>query len=211
MQIKRISLLGLVLCLLAGTLTPAPAAAGFKCWTNHQGQRECGDAVPPEFAQKGHREFSTHGIMIKDQNAAKTDEELEEQERLANMEAERARQNAIQAEADRVLLRTYTTEQDLMLARNGQLAALDSRIRHTEQIIAKLKRTLEGLRADAAATERSGRVVSEEHHAEVANLIAQIEDHGGLIEQRNRERAKTIAKFDEHLARYRVLRGRSSQ
>ena len=33
---------------------PPMAGAGIKCWTNNDGVRECGNAVPPEYAQQGH-------------------------------------------------------------------------------------------------------------------------------------------------------------
>ncbi len=214
MQLRRISLLGAALCGLAITLTPLSAVAGIKCWTNHAGQRECGNAVPPEFAQQGHREFSEDGYTTRTQGRAKSAEELEqerlEKERLATLQEERKRKDAVQAQSDRVLLRTYTTEEDLMLARSGQLAALDSRIKHTEQIMAKLEKTLSKLLAGAASMERDGKAVSEEHHAEIERVRRQIESNGGVIEQRSRERAKIIAKFDEDLARYRALRGKSS-
>lgn len=214
MQLRRTSLLGIALCVLANLLAPTPAIAGIKCWTNNAGQRECGNAVPPEFAQQGHQELSEHGYTIRSQGRAKTAEELEkerqEEERLAKLQAQREQENATQAQSDRVLLQTYTTEEDLMLARSGQLAALDSRIKHTEQIVAKLERTLAQLLSDAASMERSGRVVSAEHHAEIDKVRNQIQSNGGMIEQRSRERAKIIAKFDEDLARYRALRGKQS-
>ena len=46
------------------TTISGPASARFKCWTNHEGVRECGEKVPPEFAQQGHQEMSKQGVVV---------------------------------------------------------------------------------------------------------------------------------------------------
>ena len=37
------------------------ADARFKCWTNSDGVKECGQNVPPEYAQQGHEEVNSLG------------------------------------------------------------------------------------------------------------------------------------------------------
>ena len=57
-----VTYLGLLCILIA---TPALSdAARIKCWTNNEGVRECGNAVPPEYAQKGHKEVSKSGSLF---------------------------------------------------------------------------------------------------------------------------------------------------
>ena len=53
--------LPLTLFALLSISIPMPARAAIKCWTNHEGIRECGTAVPPEFVQQGHQELSKQG------------------------------------------------------------------------------------------------------------------------------------------------------
>ena len=50
--------------------------AGIKCWTNKEGYKECGNAVPPEYAQQGHTELNKQGLVVDQQERAKTPEEL---------------------------------------------------------------------------------------------------------------------------------------
>ncbi|MGH8595639.1 MAG: hypothetical protein ACREXT_03150, partial [Gammaproteobacteria bacterium] len=57
-------------------LNGAGAAAGIKCWTNKDGVQECGNAVPPEYAQQGHQEKSLSGMTIRTQSRAKSPEEI---------------------------------------------------------------------------------------------------------------------------------------
>jgi len=202
-----IRILPLAVTLLALAGAPAGARAGIKCWTNDQGVRECGNVVPPEYAQQGHERVSEQGIVIERKEAAKTPEELAEEARLAAEKAERERLAAEQARRDRVLLDTFTTEDDLILARDGKLRAIDSRIEHTAQVQEKLEARLRQLRKEAASQERSGQKVSDEVLEQIAEVKRQIRDNEAFIEARNAEKRQLQAQFEADLERYRELKG----
>ena len=89
------SLIALAILAFAGN--SMSVSAGIKCWTNKDGVRECGDRLPPEYAQKGHEQISDSGVKVKVFEAAKTPEEIAEARRLAADEAERARIARIRA------------------------------------------------------------------------------------------------------------------
>ncbi|MCP5151381.1 MAG: DUF4124 domain-containing protein [Ectothiorhodospiraceae bacterium] len=201
------SLLALVAAL---ALAPLEAGAAIKCWTNKDGVRECGNAIPPEYAQQGHVEKSTRGLTVRETARAKTNEELsrerEEREREEREQAERDRLAQEQAQRDRVLLHTYTTEDDLVLARDGHLAALDSRMKHTRQVNLKLNESLDELRGEAAALERAGKPVPDKMRDDIANLRKQISANDDSLGLREQERTELITRFDRDLARYRELR-----
>ena len=59
---RRLLILSL---LLSGALATPFANAGIKCWTNKDGVRECGNAVPPEYAQQGHTVKDKQGLTRK--------------------------------------------------------------------------------------------------------------------------------------------------
>lgn len=199
---------------LAGALfmlfVPAPAsAAKIKCWTNNEGVRECGNAVPPEYAQKGHKEVNKRGMTVSTQTRAKTPEEIEK-ERLEQEKLEREKALAAEQEKkDRVLLATFASEDDMKLAHEGKVLALDTRIKHTEQLIAKLKASLKALVNDAAEQERSGTKVSDETRKDIAQVKQQIAENLGFIEQREREKVELNAQFDAELARFRKLKAQN--
>ena len=51
------------LCLTLFVLVlPSQAHGRIKCWTNSEGVRECGNTIPPEYAQKSHEEVSEQGV-----------------------------------------------------------------------------------------------------------------------------------------------------
>ncbi len=196
-------------CAVALSLA-GPAGAGIKCWKNADGVRECGNAVPPEYAQQGHKQVSKQGVTVGETTRAKTKEELEV-ERLAAVEAERERQEAerlarAQAAHDRVLLNTFTSEQDLLLARDGKLEAIDSRIKHQGQVITRLEETLVSMQGEAARLERSGKKVPQDLLDSITSLESRIEENRSLIQRRHAEKQEVAARFDADLMRYRELK-----
>jgi 23S rRNA maturation mini-RNase III len=195
---------------LAFSIASAPVAAGIKCWKNKEGGTECGNSVPPEYAQKGHKEISEKGFTVKEQARAKTPEELKKEEeeaaRLAAEEAERKRLAEEQALRDRVLLQTYTTEEELELARRGKNAVIESRIKNTESLVEKLKANKERMQTEAARLERSGKPVSKKLQNNIAEVDRQIHDNESFIAERRKEQADVDKKFETDLARYRELK-----
>jgi hypothetical protein len=196
---------------LVAALLPLSASAGIKCWTNDEGVRECGNAVPPQYSQKGHREISESGITLSTTDRAKSKEELrierEEAARLAAIRAEEERKIRERETKDRVLLSTYTTEEDLKLAHRGQVAAIDLRIEHTELILKQLDHSLAELRAKAAKLERKGKPITPELKDKIAKIKAQRDDSEAFIEKRRVQKADLAAQFDVDLNRYRELKG----
>ena len=199
---------------VAMLLSLAVAAAGggkIVCWQNSEGVRECGNAVPPEYAQQGVERKSRMGITVGKTDRAKTPEELAaeraERERTEREEATRQREMAAEARRDLVLLRTFTTEEDLMLTRDGKMAALDSRIKHSEQVMIKLEENRADMEGEAASLERGGNKVPKDLRLKIDDISAQIAETRTEIEQRKKERVSVQQQFDEDLARYRALKG----
>jgi len=193
---------------LAGT---PMTSAKIVCWKNSEGVRECGNAVPPEYAQQNVERKSHMGITLETKERAKTPEEIAAEnatrEKLEREEAERERAQARRARRDHVLLRTFTTEEDLMLTRDGKVAAIDSRIRHSEQVILKLQENRAHLEGEAASLERGGSKVPEDLRRKIDDIRTQAEKTRTEIEQRKHERVSVQKQFDEDLARYRKLKG----
>jgi hypothetical protein len=197
-------------CLFVGLLlvvgTPAALAATIKCWTNKEEVRECGNVVPPEYAQQEHTEISAQGLTVGTQKRAKTAEELA-QERLEREQEERERALAEeQARRDRVLLATFTTEEDLYLSHKGKLAAIDNRIAHTEQVVKKLGEMLEELVQEAANKERSGTKVSDKTLNSMRQVKQRIADNKQFIAQREEEKTEISVQLEKELARFRLLK-----
>jgi hypothetical protein len=211
MNLSRHALLPCILAVLVAALLPSPASAAIKCWTNGEGVRECGNSVPPEFAQGSHREVTSMGVTVSKTKRAKTQEELrmarEEAVRTAAIRADEARRIRERQTKDRVLLSTFTTEKELAVAHEGQVAAIDIRIGHTQKILKQLERSLAQLRSLAAKLERRGQPITPDIKDKIAKAEQQLMDRNNFIENRRLQKAALAAQFSEDLDRYRELKG----
>ena len=128
-----------------------PAQARIKCWENSDGVRECGETVPPEYAQKSHREISNQGITLEESAKVKTEEErLEEKRLLAIQEEEEAKKAEAKAQ-DKILLDTYSNTDDIQMTSDGNVAALESTINQAHKRNQKIQSALDKRTAAAAA------------------------------------------------------------
>lgn len=198
----------LCLSLLLLTAT-APATAAIKCWTNHQGVRECGNVVPPEYSQQRTRTVNERGITVEVQERAKTAEEVAAEERRARDEVEerkRAEERArAQAERDRVLIGTFTTEEELLASRDRKLTALEATIEVTGLSIDSLQKSMEGYKKKAADIERSGKPVPEALTRDIANLQKQIDNKRAYVGNKQKEMEALREQYARDLLRFREL------
>ncbi|MFT4580579.1 MAG: hypothetical protein ACI915_001111 [Gammaproteobacteria bacterium] len=181
--------------------------AAIKCWKNHEGIRECGNSVPPEFAQQSHQVVSEGGARTSIKGKAKSLEELEA-ERHAQREAlaaqERKREQTV---LDRVLLDTFSSEDDMILARDGQIAHLESQVKLTEGHIAKLQVSLDELIQEAANHERRGAIPPKKLVKQIGSVRVQVRDNETFIETKKLEQMHITEKFTADIHRFRQLKG----
>lgn len=193
---------------LVAALFSQPAMAGIKCWTNDEGVRECGNSVPPEYAQQGHSELSDQGIIIDRRERAKTDKELAEQRRQAEIAAERERELQRQRRQDSILLQTFSSERDIITARDAKLSAMDGQIALAQNRIDKLREDLEKRETKAAAAERSGREPGADLLEDIASLKRQIRSNQAFIEETRTDQEELREIYDRDLERFRELKAK---
>jgi chromosome segregation ATPase len=199
--------LTLILPLLIGIgLTAGTAQAKIKCWTNSDGIRECGNIVPPEYAQQGHDEFSKQGTRIKHHERAQTEAELAETARLKAIEDEKKRLAEEQAMHDRVLLNTFASEDEIIMARDGKITSIKTEIRLTNRSMDVAKERLNQLRKKAANLERAGKPVSKKLSQDIQHTQTQIEEYEKFVNSRQAEKDKIHQQFETDVTRYRTLR-----
>lgn len=176
-----------------------------KCWTNSEGVRECGNKVPPEYAQQEHRELSEQGIIIDYTQRALTDEELAEQKRQAKLEAERERKLQQQRRQDAILLQTFSSERDIITSRDDKLMAMDAQIKLAESRIDKLREDLDKRMKKAAADERSGQVSPPELLEDIESLHRQISSNEAFIAETRAHQQALETVYNKDIERFRKL------
>lgn len=192
---------------LVGLLAATPASAAIKCWKNKDGVRECGNAVPPEYAQQGSETKDAFGVTIGATGRAKTREELEAERAAAKEKEAAVEADKRRAAQDRVLLDTFTSEDDIVLTRDGQIAHLESQIHLVQSHIEKLQKNLDQMIDRAGEVERRGEKPNEEMVKNIDNVRGQIDENHRFIDTKRKDQDEIRARFDADLTRFRELKG----
>jgi hypothetical protein len=106
---------------------------------------------------------------------------------------------------DRSLLATYSSEEDMLLARDGKLASVDALIQLTNSRIESTETRLREYAAEAAEFERSGKPVPAILQDQIKTARELITENREFVQQKEIERENIAARFDADIARYRGL------
>lgn len=188
--------------LLSLTCQPLMADALIKCWQNRDNIRECSKVVPPEYAQQRIEVLNEYGTVVKVIPAAKTPAEREEdarREKLKQAEEERKKH-------DRLLLRSYAAESDLIDTRDKQLTSIQAVIDVARGKGRSLMNHLRQLQKDAANFERSGGKVPKKLLEDIRRLNQQIKENRRYQYEKQQAMYKLDEKFLADLKRYRALK-----
>lgn len=194
--------LALSLALLAGGVM----AAKLYRWVDENGKVHYSDTVPPQAMQREHSRLNERGIEVERESAVQTEEERARAEEVERLRKEQQRLAAEQKAKDAALLRTFRSEDDIVLTRDGKLAAVDAQIQLSQSNIKRLKRQLADMQQNAANMEKQGRKISPQYRAGIDSTQRQIEDTYAAILRRERDKAKITAEYDADLQRFRELR-----
>lgn len=188
------------------TLTTS-VQARMKCWKNHEGITECGDKVPPEFAQKGHKEIGESGIVREEVERAKTSEELAEEERLAKLEEERLKKEEEKQLKDRILLETFASVEEIEKARDDRIQSVEASIALTGVRREKIQADLDKRIKSAADAEKAGREPNDDLLADIESLKRQIKDIDKFVEDKRIEQEQIRTSHAEDIERFKLLKG----
>lgn len=176
--------------LLALALLVAGAAhAAMYRWVDSNGRVHYSDTLPPTYQKSGAAEMNKQGTVIKrTQSEAERRAEAERQVELARVRAEQAKQ----AQLDRALTQTYTSEAEIDLARDRALEHHRLLIKSSQIRAEAVNATLAELKDRMARIEKNGRKVG-------PGLVEQYEQ----AERESLELKRTILNNEEALLRVR--------
>jgi len=199
----RFVLLAFSVCLISASFT---AQAKMYKWVDDEGQMHFGDKIPQKYLVKEHDELNEHGMKMRTREAAKTDEERAEEKRLQKEKAAAELAEKKKKQRDRVLLDTYTTEADLIAARDSRLDAVDTQIRLAKSIIEESNNKVDSLEKNVVDIKASKREVPEDMYKRINRLRHQVEVHTGVMQNHVKRRDEIATQFDGYIERFRVLK-----
>lgn len=193
-------------CLIVLALLATTSEARLYRWVDEAGAVHYTDTLPPAQAERGHAEMSERGLVVDTTDPAKTAEELRQEEEATRtrLMAERAKKE--QDAADQMLVRTYGSVDDMIMARDGRLASVDAMIRLTRGNVRRQQDWLRKLRADAADLERTGKPIPTHLSNHIANSEKSIQEAYATIVEREQQKQEIRASFARDLTRYRQLK-----
>ena len=184
---------------VAGTAT----AAGLYTWTDDQGEVHYSDKAPPEMPTKGAAVLDKQGRQVKkidpplspEAIKAKADED-ERQRALAKARDDQARK-------DKALMQSYTSENEIDLARNRALTTIDTQIKSAQAYSTDLARR----QKDIAKRKESygSKPIPIELQRESEGVDAELSRQTILIRQKQEEQAMVTAKYDTIKQRWREI------
>jgi hypothetical protein len=191
---------------LALAVVCAGAEAALYRWVDDQGIVHYTDTLPPGQADKGHTEITEGGIRVRTVPPAKTPEELARERELERLRAQQERLLEEQRTADRVLLTTFRSDDDILMARDGKLATIDAMIQVTRNNIRRQQEWLAGLRREAADLERAGKPVPNRLRENITGAERAIGGAYETILQREHQKESIREGFERDLKRFRELK-----
>ena len=187
-----------------------PAHAARNKWVDEKGQVHYGDRVPAQYLSKDREVLSDQGVVIRKHSKLKTEAELSDEQKRKAIDLEKTKKELIiarkRALRDRVLTDTFTTERDILMARDRRIDAITSQISLTETIIKDDEKKLAAIKNRIKDIEKSGRDVPENTKKSLVVVSRQLETHYQFVESKNQEREGILANFDRDIKRFRELK-----
>ena len=188
-----------------------PVQAKLYKWVDENGQTHFGDKVPARYLIKEHEELNEQGATLKKHDAAETEEQRAEKRRQLRLQKEQEKKAQEQAKRDRVLLDTYTTERDLIAARDARLDAVASQMQLSESIIEDAKRKLEATEKQITNIKATGREVPKNISDKMKREERQLATQKNIAQGHKDRQQKITVQFDEYLSRFRELKARQKE
>ena len=202
------TLIQCLLVLVAFALTSLDADAGklYK-WVDENGKVHYTDTPPPESSSKEREVLNDQGMVTETLAREKTDEEIAAEQAAARDAAERKRIEDEIAAKDRMLLSTYTRVEELEMARDGRIQALDAQIRVVSGSISTLEDRLTKLEQQAKQVEANGREVPATLQQQITETRAELLQNQKFLFARQQEQDQIREQFTREIARFKELRG----
>ena len=175
-------------------------------WVDEDGQMHFGDKIPQKYQVKAHDELNENGMKTQHREAAKTPAEKTEERRLEEERKEAALEEKKERQLDRELLDTYTTERDLIIARDSRLDAVAIQMELSEIIIGSSNKKIKAMEKQVAEIKVSNREVPIELYNRMDNEKQQVAVQTRIMKKHKKRSDDISKKFHGYIERYRVAR-----
>ena len=174
-------------------------------WVDEHGKTHYGDTIPAQYAGQGTSEMDKKGLIIKKTPAALSPDQRKAQEDALASQKVEALKVMERSRKDKALLNTYSTEQEIDMARDRNLTQIDLAAQ-SDQVRQKSAQTrLTKFRNQSYDLIRAKKAVPAELKQDIENAEKEVAQINATLRQhlQNKEAART--RFEGDKTRYRDL------
>lgn len=176
----------------------AVAGETFYRYRNAEGVLVIDYQVPPDLVHKGYEIIDENGEVLDSVAAYDPDSTLSPEEQQAQ---------ELQRRQDRLMLKSYSTLDDLYYTRDRKVTALKRELLGIKNTIRDFTELLQTERTNAANIQRSGRDVSDSLKKHIARLAEQLKDAKVVLVKREAELAEMQDFYKRQEQRFIELKG----
>ena len=173
-------------------------------WIDEKGRVQYTDHLPAEAARRGNVELNKQGMPKKITEAAPTPEQRRIIEEKQAQQEQADKILARQRNQENALLSSYTSENDIDLARRRNLALVGASILSAVARIRALQRRAAALEKEKLFYEQ--KPVPEKLRRELASVTAEIPKQYALIAQKNEDALSVNSRYEEQKLKFRELK-----
>lgn len=198
------------LCLVLPVAAEAQQRTGRQTysWVDDEGVRHYGDSIPAEYADKPKEVLNEQGVAVDQLDGKKTEEQLAAEEKARELEM----QLELQRRADKTLLATYVTVDEILMHRDRRVELFQAQARVTELYLRNLTRRLDQLKGEAGRfqpynSDPNAPMIDSSLVNEIDEAEASIDRHKENLRKFREEESEIIERFQGDIERFKRLKG----
>lgn len=188
--------------LLAALLATGLAQAAMYRWVDGSGRVHYSDTPPVTYQQSGGAELNKQGLVIK-RTQSEAERRAEAERQAEQKRIQEAQQQ--QAQRDRALTQTYTTEAEIDLARDRALEHHKLAIKGAQIRAEVVNKNIDELRKRIATVEQSGRKVGPGLTEALAQAERERDELKRTVQQNEEAMQQVRARYEADKQRFREL------
>ena len=177
-------------------------------WVDSEGQVHYGDSIPPEYSDLPKQVLNEHAVTVDHLEGRKTEEQLAAEQKARDL----ALQKELQLRADKALLATYLSVEEIVMHRDRRIELFQAQSRVTELYLRNLERRLTKLKREAAryrpySEDPDAPLISEDLVADINETQGTIARHQQNLLKFREEEQQMVARFEGDINRFKSLKG----
>ena len=177
-------------------------------WVDEDGQIHYGDSIPPEYSDLPKQVLNEHAVTVDHLDGRKTEEQLAAEAKAKEL----AMQKELQLRADKALLATYLSVEEIVMHRDRRIELFQAQSRVTELYLRNLERRLTKLKREAAkfrpySEDPEAPLISEDLVADINDTQDTIARHQKNLLKFQENEQQMVSRFEGDINRFKALQG----